>query len=85
MSFDAFDAPVTSLQREQNITMHATFPSTHPQHLCDWAVTSIVGDLPDMDSLKHAHLLSTLPKRIWTISILNNMYFEALTLALMLF
>jgi hypothetical protein len=82
MSFEASMAPS---RREQNITLHATFPSTHPHHLCDWIVTSIVGELPDMPHLKHAHLLSTLPKRIWTISVLNNVFFEALALALMIF
>jgi hypothetical protein len=85
MSSEAFNAPTASPQREQNITMQATFPPTDPRHLCDWAVTSIVGELPDMNPLKHAHLLSTLPKRIWTISILNNRFLEALVLALMLF
>lgn len=61
-----------SLQRGENVTLHATFPPTLPGHLRDWTVTSTVGVLPDVDPLEYAQWFEKLPERIETVSILNT-------------
>jgi len=64
-----------SLQRGENVTIHAVFPPTVPGRLCDWTVTSIVGGLPDVDPLEYAQWFEKLPERIETVSILNTALF----------
>jgi len=65
-----------SLQRGENVTLHATFPPTIPGRLCDWTVTSIVGGLPDVDPVEYAQWFEKLPERIETVSILNTVVFQ---------
>ena len=77
-------ASMSFLQRGENVTLHATFPPKLPGRLYDWTVTSIVGELPDVDPAEYARWFEGLPERIETISILNTLLFQHLVKVLLL-
>jgi hypothetical protein len=65
----------------QEVLLHASYPPTHPDRLCDWTVTSVTGELPP-DTLAYSEWFASLPSRIETVSILNTLAFEYLAIAL---
>jgi hypothetical protein len=74
----------TSLQRAGNVTLHACFPPTLPGRLCDWTVTSVIGELSDVDPAEYSQWFETLPERIETVSILNTLLFHHIAKVLVL-
>ena len=73
-----------SLQRAGNVTLRAAFPPTLPGRLCDWTVTSVIGELPDVDPAEYSQWFETLPERIETVSILNTLLFQHIAKVLVL-
>jgi hypothetical protein len=77
-------ASMISLQRGEKLTLHATFPPTLPGRVCDWTITSIVGELPGVDPVEYTQWLEMLPGRIETVSVLNTLLFPHLVKGLLL-
>jgi hypothetical protein len=67
------------LQGTQGATLHASYPSTHPDRLCDWTVTSVTGAV---DTLEYSEWVASLPSRIESVSILNTLLFPYLVIIL---
>jgi hypothetical protein len=63
-----------------NVTIHASYPPTIPGHICDWTVTSVIGEPPN--SLEFSQWLGSLPSRIETVSVLNTIAFGYIVKAL---
>jgi hypothetical protein len=55
-------------------------PPTIPGHICDWTVTSVIGEPPN--SLEFSQWLGSLPSRIETVSVLNTIAFGYIVKAL---
>jgi hypothetical protein len=67
----------------QEVLLHASYPPTHPDRLCDWTITSVTGELPP-DTLAYSEWFVSLPSRVETVSILNTLAFEYLVIILIM-